>query len=220
MPNPTFGLIAEGPTDQRVLKNILIGFFNDPDLTVRFLQPLLDATDVSQRQGGWTQVLAYCQSSRLQEAFGQNEYLVVQIDTDRLFEQPFNLDLNQPVETLVSQVIEKIEESMRGAFEKDFLEKYRSKILFAVAVNEIECWLLPLYYQDQTSIGMRGCLGKLNDKLRKEKEHIVNPDNKVPQRYDQLSRPLLKHKTFLITAEKNPSFQIFFGKLKKTFSES
>ena len=44
---PTFGLIAEGPTDHVVLENILVGYFNDPDLTqsIRELQPLRDATD-------------------------------------------------------------------------------------------------------------------------------------------------------------------------------
>ncbi len=69
MPNPSFGLIAEGPTDHAVLENILVGYFNDPDLIVRPLQPLLDSTDASQRQGGWTQVVAYCQSSLFQGAF-------------------------------------------------------------------------------------------------------------------------------------------------------
>jgi hypothetical protein len=37
----TFGLVAEGVTDHVVLENILIGYFNDPDLVVRPLQHVL-----------------------------------------------------------------------------------------------------------------------------------------------------------------------------------
>jgi len=32
---PTFGLIAEGPTDLVVLENILIDFFNDYNIPIR-----------------------------------------------------------------------------------------------------------------------------------------------------------------------------------------
>ncbi len=135
MPNPTFGLIAEGPTDHRVLKNILVGHFDDPDLTVRPLQPLLDATDAFQRQGGWTQVIAYCQSSLFQGAFEQNDFLVVQIDTDCLHEKPFELDLKIAPENLVNQVVEKIKNLIIDSFETGFWETYQQKILFVNQEN-------------------------------------------------------------------------------------
>lgn len=215
---PTFGLIAEGPTDHAVLENILCGFFGDPDLVVRPLQPLLDATDAARRQGGWTQVLAYCQSSNFQEAFGQNEYIVVQIDTDRLFEPPFSLNLKQSVEALVNQVVEYLEGAVQTALGKDFLDAYRKKILFAVAVNEIECWLLPLYYQDKKATATNNCLHKLNEKLGKTKERTINPGNKEPRRYEELSRPFSKKKTLSAAVEKNPSFKIFMDRLQEAFS--
>jgi len=221
MSNPTFGLISEGPTDQRVLKNILIGFFNDPDLTVRPLQPLLDATDAAQRQGGWTQVLAYCRSSRLPAAFDQNEYLVIQIDTDRLNEKPFNLDLSQSVETIVYQVVEKFVTTMQEAFGSDFLTNYQPRLLFAVAVNQIECWLLPLFDKDKTAAATQNCLYKINQYLGKKKEQPINPDNKnaSPKYYDQLTRPFLRPKMLFPAAEKNASFKIFIEKLRTQFSE-
>jgi hypothetical protein len=42
----TFGIVAEGKTDQAVIENILYGFFDDdePD-AVQWLQPLRDKTD-------------------------------------------------------------------------------------------------------------------------------------------------------------------------------
>ncbi len=43
----TFGLIAEGPSDQVVIENILVGYFDNPDIIIKPLQPLRDQTDKS-----------------------------------------------------------------------------------------------------------------------------------------------------------------------------
>ena len=217
MPNPSFGLIAEGPTDHQVLENILVGHFNDPDLTVRPLQPLLDATDAAQRQGGWTQVVNYCQSSLFQGAFEQNDYLVVQIDTDCLNEKPFELDLKLTPEDLVNQVIEKLEGLMLTSFGEEFLDDCRKKVLFAIAVDELECWLLPLFYSDKTASATNNCLHKLNNQLRKKNQAAINPQAKNPKHYDQLSRSFCKRKLLYAASSKNPSFQIFIENLSQRF---
>lgn len=209
MPNPSFGLIAEGPTDHAVLENILIGHFDDPDLTIRPLQPLLDSTDAAQRQGGWNQVLSYCQSSFFQGAFEQNDYLIVQIDTDCLHEKPFELNLKQLPEVLVNQVVEKMERLIGESFQADFVDEYRKKILFVVAVDELECWLLPLFYEDQNGSATNNCLHKLNAQLRKDKRPVINPNSKNPKYYDQLSGPFCKPKQLKRAADKNPSLGIF-----------
>ena len=214
MPNPSFGLIAEGPTDHAVLENILIGHFDDPDLTIRPLQPLLDSTDGAQRQGGWTQVLAYCQSSFFQGAFEQNDYLIVQIDTDCLHEKPFELDVKQAPEVLVSQVVEKIEALIEEAFQSSFVDQYRKKILFAVAVDELECWLLPLFYSDKNASATNNCLYKLNTQLAKDKRLTITPSSKHPKYYDQLSGPFCKPKQLKQAAAKNPSLGIFINTLQ------
>lgn len=214
MPNPSFGLIAEGPTDHAVLENILIGHFNDPDLAIRPLQPLLDATDAAQRQGGWTQVVAYCQSSFFQGAFDQNDYLIVQIDTDCLHEKPFELDLKQLPDTLVSQTVEKIEALIAASFQDEFLHNYRNRILFAIAVDELECWLLPLVYDDkENASSTNNCLHKLNAQLARNKMMTINPKGKNPKYYDQLSRDFCKPKRLKDAAGKNPSLGIFIRAL-------
>lgn len=80
----TFGLIAEGITDQIVIKNILAGYFNNLNIRVYPLQPLIDETDENKAEnyGGWSQVIDYCQSDEFQDAFQSNEYVIIQIDTD------------------------------------------------------------------------------------------------------------------------------------------
>ena len=73
---PTFALITEGETDHHVLKNILIGYFNDSDLIVRNLQPATDETDSDSMgtYGSWTNVFNYCTSDFIDGAFGRNDF--------------------------------------------------------------------------------------------------------------------------------------------------
>ena len=59
---PSFGLISEGHTDHKILKNILIGFFGESiEQSIEFLQPV-DGKGAKQvetsgdTQGGWTKV--------------------------------------------------------------------------------------------------------------------------------------------------------------------
>jgi len=80
----TFGLIAEGITDQVVIENILIGYFNNPDIVVNPLLPLRDETDKNriENYSNWLKVFDYCASSKLKEAFQFSDYLIIQVDTD------------------------------------------------------------------------------------------------------------------------------------------
>ena len=49
---PTFGVIAEGPTDQTVIENILLGYFeeHEDEIDVRFVQP---PRPLSEDPAGW-----------------------------------------------------------------------------------------------------------------------------------------------------------------------
>jgi Domain of unknown function (DUF4276) len=211
----TFGLITEGVTDQAVLKNILIGYFNDPDLTVRELQPTLDATDASQMStfGGWYNVFLYCQSDYLKGAFEQNDFLIIQIDTDCSHEQHFDVPIqrDEPITTFIQRVQNRFKSVISTQFGADFYELYAQRIIFAVAVDEIECWLLPLYYTDKTQSAVNNCLFKLNQKLS-EKDKI-NPQNKDKRIYQRVSRDFMKAKVFQQTYSKNPSFKFFVEEL-------
>jgi len=82
----TFGLITEGITDQIVIENILMGYFDKDEDNIEFkeLQPLRDETDENKAQnyGGWDKVIEYCGSSKFKGALQFHDYLIVQIDTD------------------------------------------------------------------------------------------------------------------------------------------
>lgn len=204
------------------MENILIGYFNDNDYDIspyiRSLRPLRDATDAAGSMGGWTRVLEYCQSSVFRDALTEIDYLIIQIDTDRLFERPFELNLAQPVGSLIASVTGKFEDMMRVAFGAEFLENHSSRILFAIAVNEIECWLLPLYFADKNAGATSTCLRRLNQELSRQNERPIT-DKRYDQ-YDRLSRPFCKHKSLVEKSQLNPSFKIFMDRMRTVFPQN
>ena len=215
---PTFGLITEGETDQHILKHILIGYFNDPDLVVRNLQPAADETDAEAMSafGGWVNVFNYCQPEYLEGALKRNDFIVVQVDTDVSEQKGFDvgkLDKSGqrlPVSDLILKVIERFQEVFSQDFETTFWEENKNRILFAVSVESIECWLLPLFYNDNTKSAINSCLSKVNQYLIKNNEKpIPNNKNGAVPTYRKLSRQLMKNKVLKESYPQNPSFKIF-----------
>ncbi len=197
-----FGLISEGVTDNAVLENILIGYFNqDISAYINHLQPPPSAS------GGWSRVLKYCSSMDFKNDFDNNDFMVIQIDTDKSFELPFNVQHEENgVKLSVGQLIDKIKERFHQLFSTaygaDFLTQYGHRILFAVAIHSTECWLLPLYYKsvkDKSEI--KSCYEKLNKQINGlKKEHRI---------YDAISRDFCSNKKLEKAFLDNPSFKIF-----------
>jgi hypothetical protein len=212
---PTFGLITEGATDQAVLRNILLGYFNDPDLTIRELQPSLDETDASQMTafGGWYNVFLYCKSDYLKGAFEQNDFLIIQIDTDCSHQQHFDVPAvkGEAIEVFVERVKNRFKSVISTQLGADFSELYAHRIIFAIAVDEIECWFLPLFYTDKTQSAINNCLYKLNQKLPVNNK--INPQNKDKRLYQRISKDFMKAKVLQQAHSKNPSFKIFMDEL-------
>ena len=216
----TFAGVTEGLTDQIVIGNILDGYFNS-DLDVNWLQPIRDTTDAnkSSNYGGWSQVLEYCRSPNFKEAFQFNEYIIVQIDTDvsDTADVPENYRVphrDENGEFSSEQLIEKVIEKLKSEIGEDFYGQYKDQIIFAIAVHSTECWLLPLYYNDNKKSKIIHCLDTLNQALTKE-GFAIDPKNKNPEYYRSISHKYCKHKTLANSYKKNPSFKIFIEEIEK-----
>jgi hypothetical protein len=200
-----FGFIVEGPTDRAVLENIIIGYFGE-DISEYFtpLQPR-EAKD----SGGWSRVIKYCQSTDFVNAFDDNDFVIVQIDTDQSFEFNVLHDENGeklPVATLVINVKHHFDTLFKTAFGDTFLTQFGHRILLAIAVHSTECWLLPLYFKaDKDRAMIKNCYPKLNTK--------VDRLNKTYKKYDAISAPYRNSKTFQKHLDKNPSFNLFIEEL-------
>ncbi len=112
----------------------------------------------------------------------------------------------------MQKVSEKFKEYMTPAV----YEKYKHKIIFAIAIDSTECWLLPLYYQDKQHQGKReNCLKALDQALEKAGKETIADKKKDPKYYHTLSKDYSKHKRLMAVYENNPSLRIFIEELSK-----
>ncbi|MEG5030285.1 phage tail protein [Microcoleus sp. AT8-B1] len=212
----SFGLITEGLTDQIVIENILAGYFNSPDLDIRQLQPQRDKDNENKSTyGGWTLVFNYCKSRDFQEALQFIDYIIIQIDTDVSELKHYNIRQQDENGKLTpQQLIEKVIEKFRGAWGDDFYSKYQQKIIFAISVDFIECWLLPLYYTDSRKAKITNCLDTLNRELAKKHNFTIDAKAKNPEYYRIISKPYRKHKVLIKHYADNPSLKTFIEQIQ------
>ena len=211
----SFGLITEGLTDQIVIENILAGFFNSPNIEVTPLQPKRNKDNQNKSQyGGWTLVFDYCHSKKFQESFRFLDYIIIQIDTD--VSEDYNIaHQDEDGEFTPQQLIEKVIEKFRDAIGEDFYNTNQQKILFAISVHSLECWLLPLYYTDKKKKAKsKNCLKTLNDELSNKHRFTIDKNAKNPEYYREISKQYSKQKVLMKDYAENPSLKIFIEEIQ------
>ena len=211
-----FGLACEGVTDQAVIENILCGFYNNKNLKseIKAFQPLFDATQHKQLEGefgGWEELLKHLSTKRFRESVINTEHMIIQIDTD-ISEHP-NFDVSQhnlSTEALIEKVVERLIAQIDS--KREFYQKHKEKIIFAISVHSLECWILPIYESNKKEkiIGCEEKLKKAVVKVSKKLKVEKNYNN-----YDKLSQKFLKQKNLIKIASQNSSLQIFINKLPK-----
>jgi hypothetical protein len=207
-----FGLACEGITDQIVIENILCGFYKDYvdlDEEIQAFEPLRDETGKKQEEnsGGWTRLLTYLSESRFRDDVLNSQYTIIQIDTDICDLVHFDVKKDTScMATFVSNVKERLISSIDK--NETFYEANQSKIIFAISVHSLECWLLPIY-KDVKKEKITGCFEALQ---RESKRIKVEKNYKT---YYKLSESFLKNKELLKISSKNSSFQIFINNLPK-----
>ena len=209
-----FGLACEGITDQIVIENILCGFYkdiDDLDGEIQALQPPFDETTKKQADfGNWELLLTYLSDTRFRDDVLNSEYVIIQIDTDDSQHINFNVsptDVDNKeltIEIFVEKVIERLVAQIDS--KEIFYEENKEKIIFAISVHSLECWLLPLYklYKIEKT---KSCFDNLQ---RESKDISVKKDYDT---YDKISRPLLKQKVLFKVSSENKSLNIFLSKL-------
>ncbi len=211
----SFGLITEGLTDQIVIENILAGYFKSLDLDVEPLQPERDKDNQNKsKYGGWTLVFDYCKSKDFRESFQFIDYIIIQIDTD-VSEDYHIAHQHENGEFSPQQLIAKVIDKFRDGIGEDFYNTNKQKIIFAISVHSIECWLLPLYYTDkQKKAKCKNCLKTLNYELSKQHKFTIDKNAKNPEYYREIAKQYGKHKVLMKHYQDNPSLKIFIEEIK------
>ena len=210
----SFALITEGPTDQAVLRNILIGLYGS-DVEVNGLQPLYDATDTSRAKpnsfGNWENVFEYCQHANLDDLFLTNDYVIIQIDTDVAEHPNFGINLTKNgVDRPVIELVEDVRKKIIEKFNQLSYGSYKNQFAFAISVHSLECWLLPLYAQIKNhEKKIKNC----ESRLKYETEKLGLNSNKEYRPYDELSRQYRKPKEFEKATQHHQSLALFLDSL-------
>ncbi len=214
--SPSFALITEGPSDQVVLTHFLAAYFSDPDIVANPLQP-----PSSHVPGGWTEVVRCCSSSRVEAALVDNDFVVIQVDTDVCEEVGFGVARRGPSgnDLTPDELIGDVVAFLVSRIGQAVYAQFSARIIFAVCVDSIECWLLPLYFADGKQSKTVNCLGSLNRVLSEREGFSIDPDNKQTHYYEKImrSRKCGKRKVLQGIAGGNPSLTRFVRALDAHF---
>jgi hypothetical protein len=180
------------------------------------LEPPRDETDMKQAYSefgtGWSAIFNYLSESRFRDDVLNSEYIIIQIDTD--IAEEMECSKTKTVEEIIECVIQKMVDTID--MNESFYEKYREKIIFAISVHSLECWILPIY-KSAKSEQIIECEKKLKYEVATSKSKKINKlkTEKNYRNYDKLTQDFLKHKKLIKIASQNSSFQIFIDKLPK-----
>jgi hypothetical protein len=211
-----FAIVSEGVTDYAVLKNILYGWFKGQDVEP-FLKPYqpdptAEGESSWQRFGNWENVLKFLITKKHRDALEFAEFLIVQIDTDQSEHSNFGVSQREDNEKRQpSELVAKVVERLQEVIGLDDVTFYGDRIIFAICVNEIECWLLPLW-DPKKAAKCEGCSNAVDRALRRSNEAPLNKD---PDRYGFASSGYLKRKVLLSEGPNNPSLAIFLAELER-----
>jgi hypothetical protein len=195
-----FRTIVEGPNDHVVLRNILVGFFGSDLPRPNRLHPRESANP----KGGWDRVLKALRKNIVREALQQPDvHVVIHIDTDVSNEYgvPHEED-GRPVaiEELVLRVVARLTREMK----EPVPASHAYRVLFAITVHSMECWLAPLHLPTADAGMTSGCSRLVSaavGTLAKERD------------YENASQGWLDRARLLADGPKNPSMKIFLERL-------
>ena len=189
-----FYLVAEGVTDWDILNAVAPLIADDLDIQRLHPQEVVDNTSRSTDEAGWVGVLRYIESEKFTQVvtnLAEDEYVVVQIDTDVAQETHFGVDL-RPVDGVpptTEVLIERVIANLRGRCLQLDAALLDTRVIFAICVNCIECWLLPYFFAPPTAAKESGCIRKLNEILTgRHNLPGIDPGNKDHEIYYKIAQ--------------------------------
>lgn len=211
----SFAVITEGVSEYSIIKHIIQHFLAE-DPIVRRLQPLVDTKGHQVGTGGWNEVLKYCaQEDRLQSALEYNDYIVVQIDTDMCETIPFSVSRvaegggQVSYEILLQRVQRRLLDEISDTIDI-------SKIIFAICIEEAECWLLPAVCTiENKKNATKNCCNRVNAELLRLGVPIIVEKNspQAKRSYEYLLSKMKKKREIQNAASYHLGFNQFLAQL-------
>lgn len=210
----SIALICEGASEVKMLTYIVTRYLGD-EIVVNAIQPALTSTGRQANEGGWLEVLNHCNDETINAIFATNDYLVIQIDTDACAQVNYDVTVYDESHRKVADDIlyERVRSRLLKDLSAEIQTKYANRILFAICINETECWLLPLYYESDAKkrCATTNCIYILNQRLQTEGMGIPDKAKNTPEAIQVYNKVLknLKKKDIPRIAQYNYGFLKF-----------
>ena len=147
------GIIAEGFADANVIKTIVKKLLGCDGSDIKVLRPeeAFDETDLKAMNfSNWSLVFESCRNEEFLGSFLDglegDAIVIVHVDTaERGYE---GYDVHEPVRTGrvdYAEYSESLRENVKHKIELLIAEPYRDRISYAIAIEETEAWLIPLF---------------------------------------------------------------------------
>lgn len=226
------GIVAEGKSDAAVITNILKGILKVNKSQFKYILPQVykDETELNDTAAkkdnfsNWTLVKQACIDENeinefLNSQLDEERILIIQIDTAERNLKGYEVLKPEKSKTkkysaeLRTNVIQKINE---------WLDEPYENIFYAIAIEEIDAWLLTLIHTKKNDTGEY-----LNVKSKFNKEINKNTNRKFKNllklkdafiKYGGLSEPFSKPKELNKARNKNHSLNLFCASLEGRFS--
>lgn len=220
------GLVTEGRGDLAVLVNILKGKLGLDREDVQFIRPEydMDETDVHDQaealRGGWGRVKRECmERGRIREfvdnAIDDEILVVIQIDTAEAHEKGYDVEMPRRDDPEYAALLrERVVERINTWLEGEGVERVRH----AVAVEEIEAWVLTIHSAKDTATygDPKAQLLKLINKTMSDKDRKRHFQLKEYAQADALTRLFRKPRELETCAERNRSLKLFVDSLRRS----
>jgi len=140
---------------------------------------------------------------------------VIQLDTDVSEQKGYDVPWREagrelPPEELAVRVIARLV----GVMGEQFYARHRERFVFAIAVHQIECWLLPLV--DPRHAGkIAGCFEAADRACRRAKLPLLTRgEGKNPRGYEEASRKFRRRQRLMKVKDRNPTLRLFVEALE------
>ncbi|MBD5280553.1 MAG: hypothetical protein HDS35_08420 [Bacteroides sp.] len=172
-------VICEGVSEFNILNHIVSRYAGEHFLNA--IQPRINYNKQTQSDdGGWSRVLDHCTNEVIEDIFKLNDYLIIQIDTDSSHISPFDIvhNFKDGTEKSHERLHAEIKARLVRDLSNEIRKRYLHRIFFAICHNEIECWLLPIYYTDKRACKTHNCIKVLNLELSRRNMAGIPDTNK------------------------------------------
>ena len=153
-----YGIIAEGMADISVIRGILKYLLQVDGTDIYPIRPreTVDETDAAEmRFSNWELVMHTCADNNILSAFfdtiDEDGVIIIHIDTAERGEVNYNVPLpvrtgNMDWATYATQ----LRKAVKDRLEMNIPERYREKMIYAIAIEETDAWLIPIFSKPNT----------------------------------------------------------------------